>query len=117
MEPTTEQTTEQTTETPKPSVIADSPIYNVIRYDMKWYAKGHDPHDYNSMRDMSISEPIIVDKYEDQVLPDPMSEKLAKMVSDKLNEKAKEQEKVSIDLKNGQHYDGPRYVYSYYAGR
>ena len=112
-----EPTTEQTTETPKPQSNAEPPRYNVIRYDMKWYEKGHDPHDYDSMRDMSISEPIIVDKYEGKELPDPMSEKLAKMVSDKLNEDAKKQESVSIDLKNGQHYSGPRYVYSYYAGR
>ena len=53
---------------------------------MKWYEKGHDPHDYNSMRDLSISQPIIVDKFEDKELPDPMSENLAKMVSDKLND-------------------------------
>ena len=45
-----------------------------------------------------------------------MSEKLAKMVSDKLNENEKEKERISIDLKNGQHYEGPRYIYSYYAG-
>ncbi len=83
---------------------------------MKWYEKGHDPHDYNSMRDMSISEPIIVDKFEDKTLPDPMSEKLAKMVSDKLNENEKEKEKISIDLKTGEHYEGPRYIFSYYAG-
>ena len=94
----------------------ESPCFNVIRYDMKWYEKGHDPHDYNSMRDLSISQPIIVDKFEDKELPDPMSEKLAKMVSDKLNEKEKENEKISIDLTNGNHYEGPRYVYSYYAG-
>ena len=78
---------------------------------MKWYEKGHDPHDYNSMRDLSISQPIIVDKFEDKELPDPMSEKLATMVSDKLNEKEKENEKISIDLTNGNHYEGPRYVY------
>lgn len=95
---------------------AEPSRFNVIRYDMKWYEKGHDPHDYNAMRDLSISQPIIVDKYEDQELPDPMTEKMAKMVSDKLNEKEKENEKISIDLKNGQHYEGPRYVYSYYAG-
>ena len=95
---------------------AEPPCFNVIRYDMKWYEKGHDPHDYNSMRDLSISQPIIVDKFEDKELPDPMSEKLAKMVSDKLNEKEKENEKISIDLSNGNHYEGPRYVYSYYAG-
>lgn len=83
---------------------------------MKWYEKGHDPHDYNSMRDMSISEPIIVDKFEDKTLPDPMSEKLAKMVSDKLNENEKEKERISIDLKTGEHYEGPRYIFSYYAG-
>lgn len=83
---------------------------------MKWYEKGHDPHDYNSMRDLSISQPIIVDKFEDKELPDPMSENLAKMVSDKLNENEKENEKISIDLTNGSHYEGPRYVYSYYAG-
>jgi hypothetical protein len=65
---------------------------------------------------MSISEPIIVDKFEEKTLPDPMSEKLAKMVSDKLNENEKEKERISIDLKNGQHYEGPRYIYSYYAG-
>lgn len=111
------ETSEQTTETPIPKSNAEPPRYNVIRYDMKWYEKGHDPHDYNSMRDMSISEPIIVDKYEGKELPDPMSEKLAKMVSDKLNEDAKNEESVSIDLKNGKHYSGPRYVYSYYAGR
>ena len=95
---------------------AEPSRFNVIRYDMTWYEKGHDPHDYNAMRDLSISQPIIVDKYEDQELPDPMTEKLAKMVSDKLNEKEKENEKISIDLTNGNHYEGPRYVYSYYAG-
>jgi len=112
-----EPTTEQAAETPKPKTNAEPPLYNVIRYDMKWYEKGHDTHDYNAMRDMSISEPIIVDKYEGKESPDPMSEKLAKMVSDKLNEEAKGKENISIDLKNGQHYTGPRYVYSYYAGR
>lgn len=84
---------------------------------MKWYEEGHDPHDYNVMRDMSVSEPIIVDKYEGKELPDPMSENLAKMVSDKLNENEKGKESISIDLKNGKHYTGPRYVFSYYAGR
>lgn len=110
-----EQQNQQTPLKPLTS-SAEPPRFNVIRYDMKWYEKGHDPHDYNSMRDMSISEPIIVDKFENKTLPDPMSEKLAKMVSDKLNDNEKEKERISIDLKNGEHYEGPRYIYSYYAG-
>lgn len=110
------ETTEPKTEQPKRPSNIEPLCYNVIRYDMKWYEKGHDPHDYNAMRDLSVSQPIIVDKFEGQELPDPMSEKLAKMVSDKLNENEKGKETVSIDLKNGNHYEGPRYIYSYYAG-
>lgn len=94
----------------------DAPRFNVVRYDMKWFAKDHDPHDYAVMRDMSVSQPIIVDKYEGKDLPDPMSEKLAQLVSNKLNDDERGRETVSIEMKTGEHYEGPRYVYSYYAG-